>query len=750
MSRDCRKGYKCPSGKICNPASGRCVNVNGTVGKAIRPAAQPVARNEDVNKPCKVQCAANQICNPKTGRCVSSAGVIGKKLISSRQSANPNIAPLVKRKNSNPCDDKKCPSDKICNPKTGKCVMTTGTIGRKITEQSRGSTSAVAKKENESKIQSSVSGAVKYIIGPVSFAHLYSGKYCKNIYLFGDKHVRAVNCPKSASNGIKQNVAQFIADTILANPDKIIDVYLEHAFISDKYPIRPLIADNFLNEVNSSFESCTQIRKSICKYPNVRVHYVNVRKTIPKLKDLNDIWHLSEDIRLGRSEIAIQRKKLALSGVDKLFPIDYYELLSLSKVDKQVDAIKDPCVRQHLEHYVLEELRASIPVLADWEAIRDKTPAQFKQSADKIIRFLNAFMDGYLLARMFRSYTRSREGKSSNDSMFNIIYVGDTHAYNYLKVFRVLGFLQVNKIVESGSEGKDMQCINLGDHFQPFFHQVPTDTGAKRQLEDSFGKMALSAIPKGYNIVSKLGEGVVGQAFLVSDEYFNQQILKFAKVERTVAGNHAGIEHEFAMQTKFAALGLSPKALSLSFYHPQFGRNEEVAVTTMARVYGTVGYLIDNCVLDSELITEIVNQIEEVLKKMCKYGVIHGDFHPWNLGYDFASDGSIKIIPIDLAYSCCIAAKVPCRPDYELIKLLQVLFSVGSEDKSKIARFNCQYMIKPIQELMLEVFGISPQLIASDKQTAHRLYSERHVIYQKGALKQDVDLMNPLRALEFK
>ena len=61
---------KCPSDKILNPASGRCVSRTGKIG--LKLLAKP--------KSPKTKCSKDKILNPSSGRCVSRTGKIGKAL----------------------------------------------------------------------------------------------------------------------------------------------------------------------------------------------------------------------------------------------------------------------------------------------------------------------------------------------------------------------------------------------------------------------------------------------------------------------------------------------------------------------------------------------------------------------------------------------------------------------------------------------------------------------------------------------
>jgi serine/threonine protein kinase len=91
------------------------------------------------------KCPEDKILNPKTGRCISKTGVQGKKLlelikIKKDKSKTPIKIKKTKKKLILKGDDikvksktfKKCPDDKILNPKTGRCISRTGVEGKKL------------------------------------------------------------------------------------------------------------------------------------------------------------------------------------------------------------------------------------------------------------------------------------------------------------------------------------------------------------------------------------------------------------------------------------------------------------------------------------------------------------------------------------------------------------------------------------------------------------------------------------------
>jgi hypothetical protein len=85
-------------------------------------------------KQCKGKAPPGKVCNPKTGRWVLKNGKIGRMIVA-RASYK---SPPAKSRRAKPHSrarrkkDKGCPAGKIRNPKTGRCVLKRGKIGRKI------------------------------------------------------------------------------------------------------------------------------------------------------------------------------------------------------------------------------------------------------------------------------------------------------------------------------------------------------------------------------------------------------------------------------------------------------------------------------------------------------------------------------------------------------------------------------------------------------------------------------------------
>ena len=103
MSKDCKK--KCTIDQICNPKSGRCVKIDGKIGKTI--LAKPNVAKPKPNKVCK----DDEVLNVLSGRCIKKNGKLAKKLGIGR------VSPPVPRRVSPPVPRRVSPV--IAPPYTG-------------------------------------------------------------------------------------------------------------------------------------------------------------------------------------------------------------------------------------------------------------------------------------------------------------------------------------------------------------------------------------------------------------------------------------------------------------------------------------------------------------------------------------------------------------------------------------------------------------------------------------------------------
>lgn len=100
----------CPSDKIINPATGRCVSKTGAIGKALEKGekgspTKKGKKEEKMKSPTKktstssskkvkeVTCPSDKIINPATGRCVSKTGPVGKSILAGLPKEKTEISP---------------------------------------------------------------------------------------------------------------------------------------------------------------------------------------------------------------------------------------------------------------------------------------------------------------------------------------------------------------------------------------------------------------------------------------------------------------------------------------------------------------------------------------------------------------------------------------------------------------------------------------------------------------------------------
>lgn len=123
----------CPSDKILNPSTSRCVSRTSKLGKSI--LQQPQKQNQEEQPkqlPTKV-CPDGKILNPSTSRCVSKTTKLGKSILE-KQIVAPAFNQMQPQSQSQTkqLPTKVCPEDKVLNPSTLRCVNKTSKLGRTI------------------------------------------------------------------------------------------------------------------------------------------------------------------------------------------------------------------------------------------------------------------------------------------------------------------------------------------------------------------------------------------------------------------------------------------------------------------------------------------------------------------------------------------------------------------------------------------------------------------------------------------
>ena len=300
---------------------------------------------------------------------------------------------------------------------------------------------------------------IKEVEGPVALyqmSHPNSKKYPRIFYLIGDVHVKQSKCPG-------YSIVKWIHDTIVNSPC-FIDVYLESPYHYKKYRMikeKWIDPNTYLMDMYYGFEKCfkkqTMLDFDVCQ--TSRFHYTDIRKICKTI-----------DLLLNKESFIHKR------------------------IQKQFDNITDKNIRTALEQSFqkCQEKYIRRVQTADID-----TGKKIKDIIDygKILAYQMCLMDYYLMGRCFRNYEGDLRGakgvKYRRPSYNNIIYTGDLHTENYVKILTELGFKidfkDINEEVEDidalvaktpgmSNEQRfntipDFQCLDVSKMKQPMFHQ---------------------------------------------------------------------------------------------------------------------------------------------------------------------------------------------------------------------------------------------------------------------------------------
>ncbi len=210
---------------------------------------------------------------------------------------------------------------------------------------------------------------------------------------------------------------------------------------------------------------------------------------------------------------------------------------------------------------------------------------------------------------------------------------------------------------------------------------------AARVFNTPYGKEIRKMLPAGVTEFSKLGRGTFGVVYLSCVDSKNPKTCSVFKVERIPKNYEDMKDVEPAMQRKFANHGLAPKVRNVRFTRNNKG--SLYRIIEMEKIAGTLAsYLkIKRPLRVLEMIAEWVS---DLIESMCKYGLIHGDMHLDNIGYNLLEDKMFygKAYPvamnlqlIDFGWACCANKAVPCNPRMELLQLARTA-DIGIEQSN--------------------------------------------------------------------
>jgi hypothetical protein len=141
---NCKK--KCPSDKICNNLTGRCVKSKGKIGKSLNkkihrsPSPKKRSPSRKHRSPSlKKRSPSRNHRSPSPKKRSSSPKNKKRSLSRKHRSPSPKKRSPSKKRSSrktsaDKCKNVICSADNICNPLSGRCVKKSGKIGKNLSE----------------------------------------------------------------------------------------------------------------------------------------------------------------------------------------------------------------------------------------------------------------------------------------------------------------------------------------------------------------------------------------------------------------------------------------------------------------------------------------------------------------------------------------------------------------------------------------------------------------------------------------
>ena len=310
------------------------------------------------------------------------------------------------------------------------------------------------------------------IQGPVSLYEIIvpTAKGNKHIYAFGDIHVKETTCSKTT-----KDITTFITETINANSDKVIDLYVEVAF---KEPWKT--DKSYLEDMGRIFSDCYLQRRN-CPFKNARFHYVDIRQgESESFKDLFRLYveleQIIHDKGSGKVLLDTLRRYEKISQVST-FLQPKGDLLSerLMEKEKRKSNMTDKIIsyfRKCIDPSIhkMHELKSKLEESTVYSGGVSKNLNDWKYFTMNLLNILSCYVDIYTLLRIFRSF-RVVAGKISTDPENIILYMGNTH------IKRIVDFLETvaggEVVFENTSEDEnDYQCLDITGIKLPFFSSV--------------------------------------------------------------------------------------------------------------------------------------------------------------------------------------------------------------------------------------------------------------------------------------
>jgi len=302
----------------------------------------------------------------------------------------------------------------------------------------------------------------KNILGPVSLVQMEHPNYPHIFYMFGDIHHKLGKCKNSTA------INHFIRN-IINNLPVFIDVYLESPYKYKDYRAVDLPSGSYIYDTTKEFKK-KLYEAEFKKCPTSRYHYTDIRslfETHKFDKGLVNLYVFDQWPVLNKEDYKEIFNFFAFFSDEDSIPV--------KRIIKQFSNIQIYEIREKLSkgfNDCLKRAKLSTEKMKlDLEPYENLDIPLYTSSIEKgllsILEYMNAVIEYYMLARVFRSYKKGT-GKYNWASYNNILYTGRDHTFNMQDILEGLGFSVV--IMSAAMVGERYQCLDVSD-VDPMFHQ---------------------------------------------------------------------------------------------------------------------------------------------------------------------------------------------------------------------------------------------------------------------------------------
>lgn len=360
---------------------------------------------------------------------------------------------------------------------------------------------------------------VERLYGPVELDILDNKQTGVRVVLLGDMHTNRTKCPPKTKCGA---LIWYYLDSLFANYQSLqpLDFFLEIPVLDQEQEVRmpperaterkrDMITKNqpyrnYLSSLHVYFHNCFQRTKTACQFFGrpIRFHYSDVREGVwhstTEFEDRVMIKMIRELGNVENTEVKLHHKNILNILLDKFINSDIKYFFRLTKIDKQLNRIKDEMsggvdgreIKYQLNQMMMDHFtkgrdfaRLAQSVLD--EMIQTKLPIiQKTDENERAVYYLTKIIErpipnmikftdlvwiviGPLFSALLDIYTLSRMIRLEMKNI--IIYAGMMHTQrirwfllNHLKFKRTAS-------VASKKQGRDFQCVSLKGVPQPWF-----------------------------------------------------------------------------------------------------------------------------------------------------------------------------------------------------------------------------------------------------------------------------------------